>query len=734
MRKLFLYALWLLVALLLMSVSNYFLNQSVYDKVFSVSAIVLGNFGLIGVGFLIAGWVKSKKSKWMSTLLFTVFFVIIFITLSEILVYKYSGVAFVEQAFLHFELQSLLVGFSIYPLKYTLIVFVIGLISLGLVTLAMPISNPKVWLLAAVCLWLSVSSNYGTSLGRLTTNFQNYIHQKQVALMTAERIKPYAAFGLRPIAVDNQKLKAQFIGKQKNLIIIYLESFSRGFINSEKYPNLTPEIDQLIKTYGELNNYHSTAKFTMQGLMSSLCGVIPKLATGNNISSSQIPYKNLPCLTDVLKLLGYQQEFLGGARKSFSNKEKFLKSKNFDRVYGWLDYAKPKNYQTNDWGLQDSDLLEFALGRVSELESASQPYHLSLLTLATHLNGNPDPSCPEYKPQENHHKFIQGIHCADFLLGQFIQQLKTKDVLDKTTLLITSDHGVFPVELIRELFGKDFDRNQLLGILIDDYAFNQSLPIALYDVPAILINALKIDFNSGFINGRAPEEVSENRFLLRENVLNTNHDFAQGCNEHLEIKAPIDACENQRLVEKTWGYAANFNQELEPIKLDGGVVFTNTKLKNKRRSELILGEASQLEHFLVEGYPLTENERKYRNHIFVLVYDLDSENINSYNAFRFIPTHVDYFNQLILELSQQDSMFFVFTELSIETPALKAWSQSFESLGSEIFNYPAQPYFAIFKNTEGVLSKVEWSSKEGQNLQLDLGDLSQLSFKPVKKQ
>jgi hypothetical protein len=62
---------------------------------------------------------------------------------------------------------------------------------------------------------------------------------------------------------------------------------------------------------------------------------------------------------------------------------------------------------------------------------------------------------------------------------------------------------------------------------------------------------------------------------------------------------------------------------------------------------------------------------------------------------------------------------------------LKEWSQSLELLGSEILNYPAQPYFAIFKNTEGVLSKVEWSHKEGQNLQLDLGGLSQLSFTPV---
>lgn len=730
MRKLALYFLWVMVALILMSISNYFLNLSVYKQNYSITSILLSNLGLVGLGFLISAIVKSLKSKWLTSLVVILFFLTIFISISEILIYKYSGVAFVKQSFLHFEIESLFVGFAIYPVEYSSVVLTILIISLVLYWLAIPIqTSKKIYVILVILFFLVVNHNFGSSLGRLITNYKAYKNQKEIEMLSAQAIQPYEEFGIQPISANNQMLKAEFVGRKKNLIIIYQESFSRGFISSDKYPGLTPEIDQLIQTNGAFENYHSTAKFTIQGLISSLCGFIPNLASGNNISSNQIPYINLPCLSDILKKLEYQQEFVGGSRKNFSNREAILKTKGFDKVWGWLDYEKPKGYQKNDWGLQDSDLYDFALNRAIEMNKKEKPFHLSLLTLATHLDGNPDPICPEYRPEEKHHKFINGIHCADFLLGRFINQLKEHGLLKNTTVLITSDHGVFPVKLINNLYGKSFDKNRLLGILIDDYNFDKSLPLALYDVSSIVLKALNIEFNSGFINGRTPDKINKDRFILRENLLNKKDKFAEGCNQTEKISIPIDLCENQRLVDKTWGYAAGFNKEFEQYKLSDGVSFSSSIQNNKRKTEFYLGGVAQTQNFIVNGYPLSDANRNSRNHIFVLVYDLATQSVDSYNAYRYIDTNVDYFYRLVfLEEKQEDKIYFIFSELGTKADSNEKWNQIFKALGSDKFNFPQEPYFGIFKKSNNVLSKAEWSVSPVKSLNLDFGDLSQVNF------
>jgi hypothetical protein len=647
------------------------------------------------------------------------------------LIYKYSGVAFVEQTFLHFELQSLLVGFTIYPVKYFGVVAGLVILSLLLIKHTPEISLKKsTSFMLMLALFHLLFFGYGTSIGRLLVNYDEFKSSQKLNIMTSEEISPYERFGIQPV-ISNDYLQVKQSEGAKNLIVIYLESFSRGFVNNVRYPDLTPELNKLIGRHGEFENYHSTAKFTMQGLISSLCGLVPKLSAGNNIGEDQIPYKNLPCLTNILHQAGYQQEFIGGARKSFSNKEVFLKSKQFDEVWGWTDYDKPSDYQTNDWGLQDSDLFQFALERLEHLNQAKQPFHLSMLTLATHLDGNPDPACPSYSSEKQEHKFIEGIYCADNLLGRFLDSLEQRGLLENTAVLITSDHGVFPVDLIKNLFGKNFQRNRLFGVLIDDYQFDKSLPIGLYDIPSILLKVLKIKTNAKFINGRSPENIAHDRQILRENVLsNFEVPLIRQCNQNEPIEPPIDPCENSRLVEVIWRYAASFSTDEPIIDISKPIQLKTQQAGKKKMVEFILDGQEQLSKFLVEGYPLTKGQRKFRNHIFMVKFDLKNNSIER-SAFNYTPSHTDYFVKKLNNDESMDSYYFIFTEFSTPTELIPEWEQLFNSLGSKKFKYPEEAYFGIYKKTNNSFRMIEWSSADPGGLNVTFDNINQLKFSVV---
>ncbi len=710
------------VALVLISISNYFLNKQFYAQSYTIYDVVLGNLGLLILCYWLAGLINYKKNKLLFVLLFSFLYALFFVALSEFLIYKYSGVAFVEQSFLHFELQALIVGFTINPFQYIVVVLAIAVFSVLFIKKIPPKQPSKTaasFLLSASLIVLFFA--YGTSIGRLVINYNEYLSSQNLIKLKSQDILPYRSFGIQPVK-SNDFLQVENPAIKKNLIIIYLESFSRFFVNNEKYPEITPEIKKIIDENGEFDNYHSTAKFTMQGLISSLCGLAPKLTAGNNIGEDLLPYANLPCLSDILHESGYHQEFIGGARKNFSNKEAFLKAKQFDRVWGWTDYNKPSNYQTNDWGLQDSDLFDFAVERIIHLSQLKKPFHVSVLTLATHLDGNPDPNCPKYKPEQNHHKFIDGIHCTDYLLGRFLNQLKQNHLLENTTVLITSDHGVFPVDLIKNLFGKNFQRNRLLGVLLDNYQFNKSLPIALYDIPSILLDSLKIKTNTGFINGRSPSALSMDRFILRESVLTSfEPSIKRECNLEELIERPIDPCENQRLLQINWGYAASFNSNDEKMKIDE-VRLTSHQDQPEKLLEIFINGKAQTDKFLIEGYPLSIHERLRNSHLYVLVYDLKTKKILSRNTLRLNKTHLNNLGKY-LNKDQKDVYTFIFVENTGLIEEVDSWRQKIIAFGGNDFLKNHRFYFGVYHNN-GVGMKVkEWSFDKVENTDITIFDM-----------
>jgi len=726
--------LWLALCLLLIASSNYLINVNAYLGLYDLKDVLFAHSWVLTLCLIVLQC--SVKNSFLCRLVtfiswLTLLSVVLF-ALSELFIYTFSNVAFNEQTFLHFELESFMVGVKTSPLKYSLsFLITIALVSLCIYWKPTLKLNKNIFFaLTFVLLSTSIFINFqGLAVGRFITGYYQFNLNVELSGLSAKEIEPYKELGIHPVYHDTASLQAEFKSTPKNLIVIYLESFSHGFSDSPRYPNLTPNINRLKQTYGDLENYHSTANITIQGIISSQCGMLPKLISGNNIGEDQIQYQNLPCLPNILHQLGYHQEFMGGAIKHFANKALHLESMQFDQVWGWRDYVIPKDYQANSWGLQDGDLFDKALIRIKDMNTRDHPFHLSLLTLSTHLNGNPDPNCPKYTESVVKDMFLDGIHCTDYLLGQFIDNLKNQNILDNTTVFITGDHGVFNVGLIKDLFGTDFNHHKLLGILMNGLDFDKSLPLGLYDMAPMLLDSLAIETNNYFINGLSPRKIKPDRFLLRENQQVPKNQFQPGCNKTEPIQQPVDACENQRLLKKSWAHAATFtpkpvwNQAYDPK-----VFIKSTQEKHQAR--LIINGQDQSNLFLINGYPINTHKRTYNHHIFVLVYDKKSNKVLDRRAYNFIPVYADHMRNLLNSYhNNKDLILFVFTEGGQQQLPIAQWDTLFDHMGSASFNFPKEPYIGIIRFADEGMQLLEWSQKDGGRLERSFANINLIDFK-----
>ena len=236
------------------------------------------------------------------------------------------------------------------------------------------------------------------------------------------------------------------INVKKNLIYIYLESLELTYLDQQVFPGLAPNLVSLGTRAIQFTDIRETygTGWTIAGMVSSQCG-IPLVTPGDSNSVSGMG-KFLPeavCLGDMLEANGYALSYMGGASLNFAGKGSFYRDHGFESVEG-VDELLPKlenpDYR-NWWGLYDDSLYPLLIERVKSLHATSKPFGLFTLTLDTHHpNGNVSASCRDKPYLDGTNPMLNAVHCADYLVGQFVEKLVANKLLENTILVIASDH------------------------------------------------------------------------------------------------------------------------------------------------------------------------------------------------------------------------------------------------------------------------------------------------------
>lgn len=239
-------------------------------------------------------------------------------------------------------------------------------------------------------------------------------------------------------------------GKGKNLIVVQVEAMQQFVIGSTiNGKEVTPNLNKLASSNIYFDNYYyqtagggtSDAEFTANVSMFPMKeGAVYIRKPGNY-------YYSLPI---KLKEHGYSTIAMHGYKPGFWNRTLVYKNIGFDEFYS------KDNMEENEllgMGISDKDFFGQA---IEKLETHKQPYHAFLITLSSHFPYDNDKSkyssfdVGKYKDTLLGN-YLEAVHYTDEALGQFVEELKNKKMLDDSILVIYGDHHGIPKDNEKEL-------------------------------------------------------------------------------------------------------------------------------------------------------------------------------------------------------------------------------------------------------------------------------------------
>ena len=252
-------------------------------------------------------------------------------------------------------------------------------------------------------------------------------------------------FFMPSLALDS----VQSVGPARDLVWIYLESLERGYMDGQRFPGLTPNLTALEKqslSFTNLKQVEGTG-WTIAGMVASQCGVpLLSLADGNALTGADRFMSNATCLGDLLKTQGHRLHYWGGASLVFAGKGAFYRTHGFEpQGLEEISPQLPKGTPTTDWGLYDDTLYAQAWQQLTKQAQQDAPLGMMMLTLDTHHpNGHPSKTCSGLPYGNARNPMLNAVHCADWLVGRFVQQLQQHPRLKDALIVIASDHLAMP--------------------------------------------------------------------------------------------------------------------------------------------------------------------------------------------------------------------------------------------------------------------------------------------------
>ncbi len=258
--------------------------------------------------------------------------------------------------------------------------------------------------------------------------------------------------GLTSLDMDGTPLLGE-PGRARNVLIITLEGIpgayldaSRRAIGSHYQDDLMPRLSAWAERGMLTSDYVLHAHQTIRGLYAMLCGDYDKLASGTPKGLELLgnAERAAQCLPAQLRDNGFSTHFLQGAGLRFMAKDQIMPRMGFDTTLG-RDWFRNTPYLDFAWGMDDRSYFEGALSYVDGLRKQKTPWMLTLLTVGTH---QPYSAPADYL--ERHGSARQAaIAYLDDAIGDFLDGLQQRGVLDDTLVVVTSDesHGIENVRL-----------------------------------------------------------------------------------------------------------------------------------------------------------------------------------------------------------------------------------------------------------------------------------------------
>lgn len=339
----------------------------------------------------------------------------------------------------------------------------------------------------------------------------------QRALTASSMDVPNADLFYKPM-VESYYEKPEALPDSPNVILIFVEGFSRDFITDQRNP--MPNVRSFMEKSISFKGYFNHTAATFMGLSGSL------------YSGYQLNNTDRSCLIslqDVLRVSGYQTAFVNTepGHKEFSA---FLRDFNFDRVVGSSEHCSSHSQGTY---IDDGDALDLLLDTCVEQSAAGKPFFTAIYTYGTHVSFD-----SEVKFGDGSYPVLNRFHYFDQCFGSFMEKFQNSALSDNTIVVLTADHATYADNDFREAF-PDVTRLGFVseiplgiyykGVIPTEYNANgrNSLNLAPTILDLLDISAPNYFLGSSLFSGDTPGGECETIFQSLSAVFSTSNGVVQ---------------------------------------------------------------------------------------------------------------------------------------------------------------------------------------------------------------
>ncbi len=304
------------------------------------------------------------------------------------------------------------------------------------------------------------------------------------------------------------KLKKIKKTNKKDLLLIYLESFSEEFSKNTKLSNETLNYINFknLNTF-KVNNFYQTAynNYTIGAIVSSQCG-IPQKPIGmldtrfDNRKGEHIRdifglknfLPNAICLGDILEYNNYKNIFINSINPNFQAMNIFFNDHGYNEIIGKNYFVKRGYKNFSSWGEGANDRILFleAEKLINKFKNNNENFNINILTTDTHYPGYRDSDC-EITQNENLSDLNFSISCTSKHLFNFISKIKKK-YGESINILIIGDH-LNPIPQIKK---DNYDKEPIYNRIVNSNIKIYRDDMNHYDVFPTLLDLIEFPFEN----------------------------------------------------------------------------------------------------------------------------------------------------------------------------------------------------------------------------------------------
>ncbi|HET7293123.1 MAG TPA: sulfatase-like hydrolase/transferase [Vicinamibacteria bacterium] len=269
----------------------------------------------------------------------------------------------------------------------------------------------------------------------------------------------------------------------RNVLVVVMESTGAKYLSlyGSRY-DTTPELRQEARFGLVYDNFYCHMGLTANSLAALSLSIFPYMTW----REYTVEYPTYPgtTLAQLLKPHGYRTAFIHTGYLQYTNQDRFLANRGFDRL---LDIEDLGGQVVSSWGGDDRQLVDAVLKWIDE--DPARPFHVMAWTNESH---HPYEPAPHYRPvgffedgklppdDYDLGRYLNTVRSVDHELGRLFQGLRERGRDRDTLVVVTGDHG--------EAFG---DPHATWGHGARIYEENVRVPLLLWS-PALFPSGRRV--------------------------------------------------------------------------------------------------------------------------------------------------------------------------------------------------------------------------------------------------